>query len=72
MRELLSREELREILEYYKAGYHNEYANKDIERLVEEIYHYQEVVKQITDSHPAPPGYAIGSPPKKVKKVKKV
>lgn len=53
--EAISEKELVEISEYYKAGYHNEYAHKDIERLVNEIY-------RLRGTH---------EKPKKVKKVKK-
>jgi hypothetical protein len=35
---MIAQEELLEILEYYKAGYKNAYANQDIERLVNEIF----------------------------------
>jgi len=55
---MIDTKELNEILEYYRAGYHNEYANKDIERLVNEIYRYRKLL--------------AGTTPKKVKKIKKI
>lgn len=55
---MIDTKELHEILEYYKAGYHNEYANKDIIKLVEEIFKYQKML-------------GSGTAPKKVKKIKK-
>jgi hypothetical protein len=57
---MISDEELREILEYYKAGYKNEYAHKDIEKLIYEIY-------RLKGLH-----YSAEERIKKVKKIKKV
>ena len=57
---MISDIELREILEYYKSGYKNEYANQDIERLVYEIYRLRGL------------NYSAEERIKKVKKIKKV
>lgn len=55
----ITHEELHEILEFYKSGYKSQYANKDIERLVNEIFRLKNLLKN-------------NDQPKKIKKIKKV